>query len=108
MKPSTSTRSHGETRRVGQARVFRIVVHRIARQRDIRPARIDHARREFRIAVEEVEPATTVEVASFGIGTLADAVGLVDAMWTLPVAALLGAGLCALLPEPDAPRPVPE
>ncbi|MDX6541375.1 MAG: transporter, family, fosmidomycin resistance protein [Gaiellales bacterium] len=43
-------------------------------------------------------------VASFGIGTLADAVGLVDAMWTLPAAALLGAALCALLPPPDAPQ----
>jgi MFS transporter, FSR family, fosmidomycin resistance protein len=41
-------------------------------------------------------------VASFGIGALADAVGIVDAMWTVPAAALLGAVLCALLPAPDA------
>jgi FSR family fosmidomycin resistance protein-like MFS transporter len=40
-------------------------------------------------------------IASFGIGTLADAIGIVDALWTVPVAALLGAGLCALLPAPD-------
>ena len=37
-------------------------------------------------------------VASFAIGTLADAIGLVDAMWTMPVAALLGVALSALLP----------
>ena len=44
--------------------------------------------------------------ASFAIGTLADAVGLVDALWTIPVAALAGAVLCALLPPPDAPETV--
>ena len=44
--------------------------------------------------------------ASFAIGTLADAVGLVDALWTIPVAALAGAVLCALLPAPDAPETV--
>jgi FSR family fosmidomycin resistance protein-like MFS transporter len=43
-------------------------------------------------------------VASFGIGRLADAVGLTDAMWTIPPAALAGTILCALLPAPDAPR----
>jgi FSR family fosmidomycin resistance protein-like MFS transporter len=42
-------------------------------------------------------------VASFGIGRLADSIGLVDALWTIPPAALLGAALCALLPAPDAP-----
>jgi MFS transporter, FSR family, fosmidomycin resistance protein len=42
-------------------------------------------------------------VASFAIGTLADAIGLVDALWTIPPAALLGTVLCALLPAPDAP-----
>jgi FSR family fosmidomycin resistance protein-like MFS transporter len=45
-------------------------------------------------------------VASFGIGTLADAIGIVDAMWTLPAAALLGVALSAILPAPDsAQRP---
>src|SRR5664279_2153828 len=44
-------------------------------------------------------------VASFAIGRLADSVGLVDALWTVPPAALLGTGLCALLPAPD-PQPV--
>ena len=43
-------------------------------------------------------------VASFGIGRLADSVGLLEALWTVPPAALLGALLCALLPAPDAPR----
>ena len=42
-------------------------------------------------------------VASFAIGRLADSVGLVDALWTIPPAMLLGAGLCALLPAPDRP-----
>jgi MFS transporter, FSR family, fosmidomycin resistance protein len=42
-------------------------------------------------------------VASFAIGRLADSVGLVDALWTIPPAVLLGAGLCALLPPPDPP-----
>ncbi len=41
-------------------------------------------------------------VASFAIGRLADSIGLVDALWTIPPAALLGAALCALLPAPDA------
>ena len=45
-------------------------------------------------------------VASFAIGTLADAVGIVDALWTIPAAALLGTALCALLPPPDAPQTV--
>ena len=45
-------------------------------------------------------------VASFAIGTLADAVGIVDALWTIPAAALLGTVLCALLPPPDAPQTV--
>jgi MFS transporter, FSR family, fosmidomycin resistance protein len=44
-------------------------------------------------------------VASFAIGRLADSIGLVDALWTIPPAALLGAALCALLPAPDAPQP---
>jgi MFS transporter, FSR family, fosmidomycin resistance protein len=44
-------------------------------------------------------------VASFAIGRLADSIGLVDALWTVPPAALLGALLCAFLPAPDAPRP---
>ena len=43
-------------------------------------------------------------VASFAIGRLADTIGLVDALWTIPPAALLGAVLCALLPAPDPPR----
>ena len=43
-------------------------------------------------------------VASFAIGRLADSVGIVDALWTVPPAALLGAALCALLPAPDAPQ----
>ena len=45
-------------------------------------------------------------VTSFAIGRLADTFGLVDALWTIPFAALLGAGLCALLPAPDAPPSV--
>jgi MFS transporter, FSR family, fosmidomycin resistance protein len=45
-------------------------------------------------------------IASFGIGRLADSVGIVDALWTVPPAALLGAALCALLPAPDPPRRV--
>jgi FSR family fosmidomycin resistance protein-like MFS transporter len=44
-------------------------------------------------------------VASFAIGRLADSVGLVEALWTIPPAALLGAALCALLPAPDVPQP---
>jgi FSR family fosmidomycin resistance protein-like MFS transporter len=44
-------------------------------------------------------------VASFAIGRLADSVGLVDALWTIPPAIVLGAALCALLPAPDAPVP---
>jgi FSR family fosmidomycin resistance protein-like MFS transporter len=43
-------------------------------------------------------------VASFAIGRLADSIGLVDALWTIPPAVLLGAGLCALLPAPDPPQ----
>jgi FSR family fosmidomycin resistance protein-like MFS transporter len=43
-------------------------------------------------------------VASFAIGQLADSIGLVDALWTIPPAALLGAALCTLLPPPDVPR----
>jgi MFS transporter, FSR family, fosmidomycin resistance protein len=45
--------------------------------------------------------------ASFGIGRLADSIGLADALWTIPPAALLGTLLCALLPEPDPPPRVP-
>jgi FSR family fosmidomycin resistance protein-like MFS transporter len=43
-------------------------------------------------------------MASFAIGRLADSIGLVDALWTIPPAVLLGAGLCALLPAPDPPQ----
>jgi hypothetical protein len=43
-------------------------------------------------------------VASFAIGRLADSIGLADALWTIPPAVLLGAGLCALLPAPDPPE----
>ena len=43
-------------------------------------------------------------VASFAIGSLADSIGLTDALWTIPPAALLGTLLCALLPAPDPPR----
>jgi FSR family fosmidomycin resistance protein-like MFS transporter len=44
-------------------------------------------------------------IASFAIGRLADSVGLVEALWTIPPAAVLGTVLCALLPAPDVPRP---
>jgi FSR family fosmidomycin resistance protein-like MFS transporter len=43
-------------------------------------------------------------VMSFAIGRLADSVGLPEALWTIPPVALLGAALCAVLPEPDAPE----
>ena len=46
-------------------------------------------------------------VASFGIGRLADSIGLSDALWTIPPAALLGTLLCALLPAPDPPPRAP-
>jgi MFS transporter, FSR family, fosmidomycin resistance protein len=42
--------------------------------------------------------------ASFAIGRLADTIGLTDALWTIPPAALLGTALCALLPAPDPPQ----
>ena len=42
--------------------------------------------------------------ASFGIGRLADSIGLEDALWTIPPAALLGTLLCAILPAPDPPQ----
>jgi FSR family fosmidomycin resistance protein-like MFS transporter len=45
--------------------------------------------------------------ASFAIGRLADTIGLTDALWTIPPAALLGTALCALLPAPDPPRRAP-
>jgi FSR family fosmidomycin resistance protein-like MFS transporter len=44
-------------------------------------------------------------MASFAIGRLADSIGLVDALWTIPPAVLLGAGLCALLPAPTSLAP---
>ncbi len=40
---------------------------------------------------------------SFAIGRLADSIGLADALWTVPPAALLGTLLCMLLPAPDPP-----
>jgi MFS transporter, FSR family, fosmidomycin resistance protein len=43
-------------------------------------------------------------VASFAIGRLADSIGLTEALWTVPPAALLGSALCALLPAPDPPQ----
>ena len=45
--------------------------------------------------------------ASFGIGRLADSIGLTDALWTIPPAALLGTALCVLLPAPDPPQRAP-
>ena len=111
--PDRRARRRALPRRLRGARPRR---HRVRGRRDHLDVRDHHralagvpadaARHRRRASRSASRSASAVSPRSRS-AALADSIGIVDALWTMPPAALLGAALCALLPAPDAPQPGP-